>query len=288
MKTRLLATLAVAGALGCGTANAATVFSNATTPGDSYTNAGAANQGQAVGVSGWVYNNVRNSGSVGISKAEPRSGTGSVSFSSPSGAAKADIEYLAGATNVGGNFYATASLGAFSDLVSMTYDWFRDGTSTTSLNQLPSLRVLLDRDGDLSTTGDRGGLVFERVYNALPAVSDVWTTDTVTAATKVWNFGLGLGTGYDIGGNGYAYDDSLGAWQAFLQNARILGFSSGVGSGWSGSFSGAVDNIGWNIGGTATVTNFEVAAAVPLPAPALMLLAALGGLGALNRRRKAA
>jgi len=35
MKTRLLATLAVAGALGCGTANAATVYSNATTPGDS-------------------------------------------------------------------------------------------------------------------------------------------------------------------------------------------------------------------------------------------------------------
>jgi hypothetical protein len=66
--------------------------------------------------------------------------------------------------NLGGNFVSAGVLGSFSQLGSMSYDWYRADSSTTDAHLHPVLRVLLDADGDLTTTGDRGGLVFERVY----------------------------------------------------------------------------------------------------------------------------
>lgn len=290
MKNRLLRPFAVS-ALAAGfaapvLAAPVTVFANNPAPGDAYTNAGSSNQGQAVGASGWYYNNVRNNGVVGVSTDLPRSGNGSVSFDSPSGAAKADIEYLPGALNVFGNYASTQSLGTFGSLTSMSYDWYRDGTSTTTAHLHPVMRVLLDADGNLATLGDRGGLVFERVYNGGPAApTNTWTTETIGATTNLWNFGLGLGFAANINSSPYAYDATLAEWQSYLPNATIIGFSLGVGSGWANVFAGAVDNAAWTIGGVTTSTNFEVAP-VPLPPAAPLLLAALAGLGLIRRRAR--
>jgi hypothetical protein len=123
------------------------------------------------------------------------------------------------------------------------------------------MRVLLDRDGNLSTTTDRGGLVFERAYAANKTVPlNAWTADTVGANTNLWNFGLGLGTAYNIDLTPSAYDGTLAKWQAspLMANATIIGFSIGIGSGWVGVFAGAADNVRWTIGGVTTATNFEV------------------------------
>ncbi|MCD2519130.1 PEP-CTERM sorting domain-containing protein [Massilia sp. G4R7] len=276
------AALSLAAVLAAPAAHAGVVTAN-NAGGDAYTNPTSTNQGQAIGTSGWYYNNVRNDTSVGIDASHPRSGNGSVAFNAPNNG-KADIEYLPGAIAPTGNYGSTASLGLFSDLVSMSYDWYRDASSQATAHLHPSLRVLLDRDGDLSTVNDRGGLVFERVYNGLPTSVDQWTSDIVNGNSFVWNFGLGLGNEYDLDGNGYAYNSTLADWQSFLSGAVIIGFSSGVGSGWA-PFSGAVDNIAWNIGGVGTSTNFELAAA-DVPEPATLGLLAIGAFGLAARRRR--
>lgn len=272
---------------------AATVYSNGAAPGDSFTNIGGSNQGQAVNGSGWYYNNVRDSGVVGISTNFPRSGNGSAYLQTtfgPGGASsKADIELLASGVNLGGNFYASAIFGTFASLSSASYEWYRASSSTASANQHPSLRVLLDADGNLNTTGDRGGVVFERAYNAGSVATDTWVGDSVGSGTYLWNFGLGVGSEFNINATPYAYDATLAEWQAYFPNAVVLGFSSGVGSGW-GPFTGAVDNISYSFnGGASGSANFEVSV-VPLPAAAWAGLALMGTLGAgkLVRGRRAA
>jgi hypothetical protein len=292
MLHRMIGAALVVGTLvGAQAAGATTiVLANNPAPGDAFTNPGGSNQGQAVGATGWYYNNVRNSGTVGIDTDYPRNGNGSAHFASPSGAAKADIEYLASGVNFGGNYRATGSLGRFSDLVTFGYEWYRDATSTTTAHLHPVMRVLLDADGDLTTIGDRGGLVFERVYQepaGWTALTNTWVAETITSSTYLWNFGLGIGFAANINATPYAYDATLAEWQAYFPKAVILGFSLGVGSGWANEFYGAVDSVTWTIGTVTERFNFEVEGATPVPEPASLALLAAGLLGLGFARRRA-
>lgn len=285
-KLTMICVLMVMGLIFAPSSDAETIVYPNVPGGEAYMNASGSNQGQAVGATGWYYNNVRGSGEVGINAQHPNDSTGSVWFHSPTGSGKADIEYLASGVSISGNYYAAGSLGLLSDLSSMSYSWYRDGSSTSPAGQHPVLRVLVDADGILSTAGDRGGLVFEGAYNGSPtATVDTWVSNTIAANTFLWNFGLGLGFAADMDNEGKPYDDTLAEWQAYFPNAVILGFSSGIGSGWNGIFKGATDKISWTIDDVTTSTNFEVQA---VPEPSSLLLSMAGvALLFLRRRQKA-
>lgn len=278
--------------VGAGASAATIVVSNNVIPGDAFTNPGPSNQGQAVAGSGWYYNNVRNGGTVGIDTAFPRNGNGAARFVSQDGGDKADIEFLPNAVNWLGNYLSGASLGAFSSLSGFGYEWYRGSASTIPGHLHPVIRVLLDADGNLLTTTDRGGLVFERVYmeaSGWTAPTDTWVAESIGATSYLWSFGLGLPFAADIDGNGYGYDATLAQWKAFLPNAVILGFSMGVGSGWNGYFVGAVDSASWTIAGQTSAFNFEVrpGAAVAEPASLALLAIALFGVAAARSAGRA-
>ena len=264
------------------------VYSNDPAPGDLFSNPLSTPLGQAVGTSGWYYNNVRDNGAVGIRTNYPFNGNGSVYMRTPTLDAEAGIEFLGNALTIGvpGNFYSVTAIAPLKHLVSVSYSWYRDSASSVAGHLHPVLRILLDADGDLNTVGDRGGLVWESVYQLYPytAPTNTWVTQTITDSSWLWNFGLG-GTLMDIDGDGYAHNSNLAAWKAYFPNAVIIGFNMGLGSGWTGNFIGAVDNISWTINGITTTTNFEV---VPEPTTmALFGLGLLGAAGGLLRRKSA-
>ncbi|MEO7995898.1 MAG: hypothetical protein ABI852_00565, partial [Gemmatimonadaceae bacterium] len=81
----------------------------------------------------WCARNVRNNSSVGPTTANPRSGNGSLAFSSPDGSGKADFEY----------YFAPQNQFRIKDISSMSYDWFRNSSSTNSALQVPAIRLLV-------------------------------------------------------------------------------------------------------------------------------------------------
>lgn len=262
-----------------------TVYSNSPGSGDSFTNPGGppTNASAPIGGSGWSYSNVRVGGTIGINDTNPRSGNGSVFMNSADGSAKSDIEYR-------------GVLGTLGSLTSLSYEYYRDGSSTATAHLHPSLRLLYDADGNLNTTNDQGALIYEQIYNeGLAAVpTNTWVSANVIGA----NFWM-TNTGNPNGSILEIYDRTLNEWATTANpnpayptlsaSTVIYGISSGFGSGWSGTFTGAIDNItiGFSNQREPTTYNFEVAA-VPEPATLALwsVLAATAGVTQFRRRRK--
>ena len=269
-----------------------TVNSQNPAPGDLFTNAGSTNQGQSFGNPNWVYNNTRGGGSVGIRNNYPRSGNGSVYFNSTSGSGKADIEYFASPVNSGGNFapnpYDPSSiLGPLAQLTHLSYEWYRDNSSTTTAHLHPVLRLgILRVNSDNSI--NLGYLVFERVYNGFSgaAPTDSWQSDNIIDR----NYGLWANASLGFGDPNVNFSqvfktipDWVSAANAVGATLYVISVNAGIGSGWDGTFTGAVDNITFGFNNTYTTYNFEV---VPEPASMVALGSGLIGLLGLRRRKR--
>jgi len=261
-----------------------TVYSQNPAPGDLFTNAGSTNQGQNFGNPNWVYNNTRGSGSVGIRTNYPRSGNGSVYFNSPGSSGKADIEYFADPVLFGGNFVPnpfnpSSILGPLADLSHLSYEWYRDGSSTAPASLHPVLRLGILRVNS-DNTAAVGYLTFERVYNGFGAApTDSWQSDDIVSNNyKLWaTASLGFGEVFKTIPEWVSAANAVGA------TLYVISVNAGIGSGWNGTFTGAVDNITFGFNGIYTTYNFEV---VPEPASMLALGSGLIGLLGLRRRKR--
>jgi hypothetical protein len=268
-----------------------TVYSQNPAPGDLFTNAGSTNQGQSFGNPNWVYNNTRGSGSVGIRTNYPRSGNGSVYFNSPGSSGKADIEYFADPVLVGGNFVPnpfnpSSILGPLAALSHLSYEWYRAGSSTAPNHLHPVLRLGILRVNSDNTVAV-GYLTFERIYNGFGAAPiNSWQSDDIVSNNyKLWaTASLGFGDpNDDINQVLKTIPDWVSAANAVGATLFVISVNAGIGSGWNGTFEGAVDNITFGFGGTYTTYNFEV---VPEPASMLALGSGLIGLLGLRRRKR--
>lgn len=269
-----------------------TVYSQNPVPGDSFTNGGPTNQGLSFGNPNWVYNNTRRGGSVGIRTNYPRSGNGSVYFNSPDSLGKADIEYFADPVLVGGNFVPnpfnpSSILGPLADLSHLSYEWYRGASSTVPNHLHPVLRLGILRVNS-DNTAAVGYLTFERVYNGFygAAPTGSWQSDDIVSNNyKLWaTDSLGFGDpNDDINQVLKTITEWVSAANAIGATLYVISVNAGIGSGWNGTFEGAVDNITFGFNGAYTTYNFEV---VPEPASMVALGSGLIGLLGLRRRKR--
>lgn len=237
----------------------------------------------------WQRVDIRATASVGITGDYPRNGNGSVLMTSGDSSGKTTWQY-----------FPTGGLGTLSSFASATYEWYRDAASTTAAHFHPVFRIRVDNDGNLATTNDQSWLVFEHgAIGPYTAPTNTWVTDTIGGSTKMWVWQAGAANSqvpsttmsqFAAG----SYVPEAGGF-AIPATATIVGIQVGTGSGWSGTFRGAVDNIGVASGKPLGPDNFELPAPPPstvAPVPTSDLWALLGlsgllaGLAAWRQRRR--
>ncbi|HMI21256.1 MAG TPA: PEPxxWA-CTERM sorting domain-containing protein [Sphingomonas sp.] len=220
----------------------------------------------------WFQSDVGGGATVGITTDYAHDGNGSALFETTGTSAKADLEFL------------FAQPLALSDLTSISYDYYRDASSTTMATLAPVMRLDISKDGLWA-----GSLVFENYYQqGGNAVVGDWTTVTATLDSGViWATNSALGPKNAAADGG---EKTFAEWLAGNSghDLTVTGMSVGVGSGWTGSFKGAVDDVNVNFAnGPHASYNFEVAS-VPEPASWAMMLGGFGLVGGMMRRRRSA
>jgi hypothetical protein len=122
------------------------------------------------------------------------------------------------------------------DLDTLNFDYFIQSSSQN--NQIPVVRLLIDADGDLNTTNDRGELVFEWAYQGFGSTTQgSWqNADLVGGDWVAWQRSFGQNRDQISNmtefsdwsdANGFTPTGGLN----FNANSLVLGWSVAVGSG---------------------------------------------------------
>lgn len=215
---------------------------------------------------GWTPANVRANATVAITTAQPRSGNGSLEFTTNTitpGQDKADYEKLW--------YPASFPSRTLAGLTALSYEYYRSSSSTTASHLAPVLRLYVGDANPLSPTfGKYALLIWEPVYNgATPIPTDQWITQNILNG-KFWMF---VPSGQSIAsGVVQNYNSTLNDWITgspvgqpgdpapinIDQFSIVFGVNVGVGSGWGATFRGFVDNVTLQWGSDEVHANFEV------------------------------
>ncbi|CAM5785753.1 IPTL-CTERM sorting domain-containing protein [Ottowia pentelensis] len=237
----------------------------------------------------WQRVNIAAIASVGITGDYPRSGKGSVLLDSGDVNGRTTWQYS-----------RTGGFGPLSSFTSATYEWYRDASSTVAAHFHPTYLIQVDNDGNPATTGDQSWLFFERgAMGPYTAPTGTLVTETINDSTKMWVFQVGAANTQNpvttmAQFKAGAYVPEAGGF-AIPATATILRIRVSTGTGWPGTFRGAVDNIGIVAASSVGPDNFELAPPPPAtvaPVPAtdlwalLSLSSLLAGVAAWRQRRR--
>jgi hypothetical protein len=243
---------------------------------------------------GWKAANVSGGASATITGTYTPPGAGqngSLRFNAPISNSKADYVYSLSGQGVTLADIANSAI---------SFDYYRSSTSTVAAHFLPALRFSFT-----NAEGKGGYLIWEGVYNGVGALStNSWQTATLTGDffyQRTANYFFGVQTGTT---DAQVYDKTLadyldgsiytgsGGKKTYALGAGtvINSLEIGVGSGWGGSFDGAVDNVSIDLGSKGQISaNFQLKASPAVPEPATWAMMMLGfGMVGYSLRRKTA
>ena len=125
---------------------------------------------------------------------------------------------------------------ALGDLDQLSFDYYVESSDRTDV--IPAIRLIIDGDGNLATTADRGELVFEWAYQGLGAVTqDGWLTADLAGGDWVaWQRSNGQNFDQIVNMTEFSdWADADGFTPAggvhFDENSVVLGWSIAYGSG---------------------------------------------------------
>lgn len=140
----------------------------------------------------------------------------------------------------------SGDLGALSDLDGLSLAFLRDSATTAYGHFAPAVILYIEE-----SDGHQSSLIWEATYNGYASYSDSIPEDTWVYESIIDdNFWQYDGAVVEV------FDRDVTEW-GYSADARVVAIGLQLGSGWNGSYVGAVDLLTISFAGVATTWDFE-------------------------------